>query len=68
MARIEVLKGERTTVGPVGIVQMGAGGVRAGRQMQEAGQRIFEEGFKFLVAEETKEGKRSGQCRYRCKR
>lgn len=58
MARIEVLKGERTTVGPVGIVQMGTGGVRAGRQMQEAGKRIFEEGFKFLVAEETKEGKR----------
>lgn len=56
MARIEVLKGERTTVGPVGIVQMGTGGVRAGRQMQEAGQRIFEEGFKFLVAEETKKG------------
>ncbi len=58
MARIEVLKGERTTVGPVGIVQMGTGGVRAGRQMQEAGKRIFEEGFKFLVAEETKEGER----------
>ena len=58
MAEIKVLKGERTTVGPVGIVQMGTGGIRAARQMQEAGKRIFEEGFKFLVAEETKEGKR----------
>jgi len=58
VAEIKVLKGERTTVGPVGIVQMGTGGVRAGRQMQEDGKRIFEEGFKFLVAEETKEGER----------
>ena len=58
MAEIKVLKGERTTVGPVGIVQMGTGGIRAARQMQEAGKRLFEEGFKYLVAEETKEGKR----------
>ena len=58
MAEIKVLKGERTTVGPVGIVQMGTGGIRAARQMQESGKRIFEESFKFLVAEETKEGKR----------
>lgn len=57
MAEIKVLKGERTTVGPVGIVQMGTGGIRAARQMQEAGQRLFEEGFKYLVSEEETKGK-----------
>ena len=58
MAEIKVLKGERTTVGPVGIVQMGTGGIRAARQMQEAGKRLFEEGFKYLVSEEEKKGKK----------
>ena len=49
MAEIKVLKGERTTVGPVGIVQMGTGGIRAARQMQEAGKRLFEEGTLSLL-------------------
>lgn len=59
MAEIKVLKGERSTVGPVGIVQMGTGGVRAARQMQEAGQRLFETAFTYLASEEKKEGEKA---------
>lgn len=59
MAEIKVLKGERSTVGPVGIVQMGTGGVRAARQMQEAGERLFETAFTYLASEEKKEGEKA---------
>ena len=41
MAKIEVLKGTQTTVGPIGIVSMGRGGVEAGRAMQNAGKLSF---------------------------
>jgi len=54
MAKIEVLKGDRTTVGPVGIVRMGGGG--SGRSMQQAGKELFEAGYRSLVEKETQKG------------
>ena len=41
MAEIKVLKGTETQIGPVGIVQMGSGGVRVGQQMEQAGKRLL---------------------------
>jgi hypothetical protein len=54
MAKIEVLKGDRTTVSPVGIVRMGGGG--RGREMQRAGKELFESSYRSLVEKETQKG------------
>ncbi len=56
MAKIEVLKGQQSTsVGPIGIVSMGRGGVAAGQAMSDAGKRIFDAAFEYAYnAEKTK--------------
>ena len=54
MAKIEVLKGDRTTVSPVGIVRMGGSGL--GREMQRAGKELFESSYRSLVEKETQKG------------
>ena len=56
MAEIKVLKGQETQVGPIGIVQMGSGGVRAGQQLQQAGQRLFDVAFKVAYDNEKQKG------------
>ena len=56
MAKIEVLKGTQTTVGPVGIVQMGGSAVAAGKSMAEAGQRIFDAAFSYAYDAEKQKG------------
>ncbi len=56
MAEIKVLRGQETQVGPIGIVQMGSGGVRAGQQLQQAGQRMFDMAFKVAYDNEKQKG------------
>ena len=56
MAEIKVLRGQETQVGPIGIVQMGSGGVRAGQQLQQAGQRMFDIAFKVAYDNEKQKG------------
>ena len=56
MAEIKVLKGQETQVGPIGIVQMGSGGVRAGQQLQQTGQRLFDMAFKVAYDNEKQTG------------
>ena len=56
MAEIKVLKGQETQVGPIGIVQMGSGGVRAGQPLQQAGQRLFDVAFKVAYDNEKQKG------------
>jgi hypothetical protein len=56
MAKIEVLKGTETTIGPIGIVSMGKGGVEAGRAMQSAGKRIFDAAFEYAYNKEKQKG------------
>ena len=56
MAEIKVLRGQETQVGPIGIVQMGSGGVRAGQQLQQAGQRLFDVAFKVAYDNEKQKG------------
>lgn len=61
MAEIRVIKGERTTVSPVGVVQPGRGGVALGRTMEEAGRRIFESAYQFAYKEAVQEGEREAK-------
>lgn len=56
MAEIKVLKGQETQVGPIGIVQMGSSGVRAGQRLQQAGQRLFDVAFKVAYDNEKQKG------------
>lgn len=56
MAKIEVLKGTETTIGPIGIVSMGRGGVEAGKAMQNAGKRIFDAAFEYAYNKEKQKG------------
>ena len=56
MAEIKVLKGTETQIGPVGIVQMGSGGVRVGQQMEQAGKRLFDIAFQTAYDNEKKKG------------
>ena len=56
MAEIKVLKGQQTQVGPIGIVQMGSAGIRAGQQLQETGERIFNMAFKVAYENEKQKG------------
>lgn len=56
MAKIEVLKGTETTIGPIGIVSMGRGGVEAGKAMQNAGKRIFDAAFEYAYSKEKQKG------------
>jgi hypothetical protein len=57
MAKIEVLKGQQqTSVGPIGIVSMGKGGVAAGQAIANAGQRIFDAAFEYAYNAEKDKG------------
>jgi len=57
MAKIEVLKGQQSTsVGPIGIVSMGRGGVAAGQAMSDAGKRIFDAAFEYAYNAEKNKG------------
>jgi hypothetical protein len=56
MAKIEVLKGSQTTIGPIGIVDMGRGGVAVGQAIADSGKRIFEAAYKYGYEKEAKKG------------
>ena len=56
MAKIEVLKGTETTIGPIGIVDMGRGGVAMGQAIADSGKRIFEAAYKYAYEKEAEKG------------
>jgi len=56
MAKIEVLKGSQTTIGPIGIVDMGRGGVAMGQAIADSGKRIFEAAYKYGYEKEAEKG------------
>ena len=56
MAKIEVLKGSQTTIGPIGIVDMGRGGVAMGQTIADSGKRIFEAAYKYAYEKEAEKG------------
>jgi len=56
MAKIEVLKGSQTTIGPIGIVDMGRGGVAMGKAIADSGKRIFEAAYKYGYEKEAEKG------------
>lgn len=56
MAKIQVLKGSETTIGPIGIADMGKGGVAFGQAIADSGKRLFNSAYKYAYEKEAEKG------------
>jgi hypothetical protein len=56
MAKIQVLKGSETTIGPIGIADMGKGGVAFGQAVADSGKRLFDSAYKYAYEKEAEKG------------